>query len=88
MKVQNTFYPDFISNNKLINNQTMRKLFIWCIYALNLREKMSQITHFCNVKFLAWKSGSVKFCDIDDNWYAMMITDLPDFSLAATTLRL
>ena len=49
---------------------------------------MSQITHFCDVKFLAWKSGSVKFCDIDDNWYAMMLTDLPDFSLAATTLRL
>ena len=23
--------------------------------------KMSQITHFCGVKFLAWKSGSVKF---------------------------
>ena len=22
---------------------------------------MSQITHFCGVKFLAWKSGSVKF---------------------------
>ena len=34
---------------------------IWCIYAVNLREKMSQITHFCGVKFLAWKSSSVKF---------------------------
>ena len=49
---------------------------------------MSQITHFCDVKFLAWKFDSVKFCDIDDNWYAILITDLPDFSLAATTLRL
>ena len=28
---------------------------------VNLREKMSQITHFCGVNFLAWKSGSVKF---------------------------
>ena len=34
---------------------------IWCIYAVNLREKMSQITHFCGVKLLAWKSGCVKF---------------------------
>ena len=34
---------------------------IWCIYAVNLREKVSQIMHFCGVKFLAWKSSSEIF---------------------------
>ena len=34
---------------------------ILCIYAVNSREKMSKIAHFCGVKFLAWKSSSAKF---------------------------
>ena len=67
MKVQSTFYPNLISKtvDLLINSWCITKhaqiIDIWCIYAVNLREKMSQITHFCGVKFLAWKSGTVKF---------------------------
>ena len=30
-------------------------------FTLSIRKKMSQITHFCIVKLLAWKSGCVKF---------------------------
>ena len=41
---------------------------------VNLREKMSQITHFCGVKSLAWKSGSVKFWW----WFVWMNHDVLD----------
>ena len=64
MKVQSTFYPDFISKtvDLVIISSFITKndqiIDIWCIYAVNSREKMS---HFGGVRFLAWKSGSVKF---------------------------
>ena len=64
MKVQSTFYPDFFSKtvDLVIISSFITKndqiIDIWCIYAVNSREKMS---HFGGVRFLAWKSGSVKF---------------------------
>ena len=67
MKVQSTFYPNFISKTValLIISSCITKnvqiIDIWCIYGFNSREKMSQITHFCGVNFLACKSGSVNF---------------------------
>ena len=67
MKVQNTFYPDFISKtvdlllNQLIYNQKMTKLLIFDALTLLICEKNVKITHFCGVKLLAWKSGCVKF---------------------------
>ena len=67
MKVQSTFYPDFISKtvdlpkiSSLITKKAQIIAFR-CIYVVNSQEKMSQITHFCGVKFLAWKYGTVKF---------------------------
>ena len=68
MKVQSTLYPGIISKtvdlllNQLIYNQKMTKLLIFDASTLLIREKkLSQITHFCDVKLLAWKSGCVKF---------------------------
>ena len=50
------------STNLLIYNQKMPKILLFNAFALLCREwKMSQITHFCGVKYLAWKSGGVKF---------------------------
>ena len=67
MKVEKTFYCDFISKTVdwLIISSFMTKnaqiIGIWCIFAVNSREKVSQITHFCGVKFLALKFSSIKF---------------------------
>ena len=38
----------------------MHKLLIFDAFTRLIREKMSQITHFWGVKFLAWKSSSVE----------------------------
>ena len=67
MKEQSTFYPNFISKTvDLLRissciTKNAQIIDIWCSYGVHLREKMSQITHFCGIKFLAWKSTSVKF---------------------------
>ena len=39
----------------------MPKLLKFDEFTLLICEKMSQITHFCGVKLLAWKSGCVKY---------------------------
>ena len=39
----------------------MPKLLIFDAFTLLIPKKLSQITHFCGVKLLAWKSGCVKF---------------------------
>ena len=39
----------------------MPKLFIFDAFTLLICEQLSQITRFCGVKLLAWKTGCVKF---------------------------
>ena len=68
MKVQSSFYPDFICKTVDILpissfiTEKMPKLLIFDAFTLLICEKkLSQITHFCGVKLLAWKSGCVNF---------------------------
>ena len=67
MKVQSTFYPDFISKTVdiLLIIPFISKKYPNYWYLMHLRcwfaRKMSQFTHFCGAKFLSWKSGCVKF---------------------------
>ena len=57
MKVQSAFYPDLISKTvdlPIISSFITKKaqiIDIWCINVVSLQEKMSQIMHFCGVKF-------------------------------------
>ena len=67
MKIQSTFYPDFISKTVdllIINSFITKKCPIYW-YVMHLRGKFARKNvanyAFCGVKFLAWKSGSVKF---------------------------
>ena len=60
---------------------------IWCIYAVNLREKMSQITHFCGVKFLAWKSGGVKFLTNSMSDNSVTVSDVPISGFLCTSVQ-
>ena len=65
MKVQSTFYPDFISKTVdilLISPFITKKCpNYWYLMHLHFKfaRKMSQITHFWGVTILVWKTGSV-----------------------------
>ena len=62
----------------------MTKLLIFDAFTLLIREKLSQITHFCNVKLLAWKSSCVNFLTNIMSWsqgVEFVLIDTGDFWL-------